>query len=219
MKIGKKEFRDLSNKERSEIYADVKKHNELYLDSKLSLRKYVHNSRFKSLTKLIGDVNDKKVLDAGSGEGYFLSTIKSKNKFGIELSEKRVAIAHKLYPDLKIKIGDIKKLPFENNEFDVIVCSEVLEHVSGYEKVLEEFKRCVKPDGYIVLSFPNEFTVSLGRLLILRFPIHEIDHINSIKPQNVTAILGKKFQTLNVPQFPYPFCLYQIYRFSAHYFK
>jgi len=219
MKIGKKEFRNLSNKERAEIYADIKKHNELYLGSKLSIRKYIHNSRFKSLTKLIGNVNDKKILDAGSGEGYFLSIIKSKNKFGIELSEKRIAIAQKLYPDLKIKIGDIKKIPFENNEFDVIVCSEVLEHVSGYEKALEEFKRCVKPDGHIVLSFPNEFTVSLGRLLILKFPIHEIDHINSIKPKNVTPILGKKYQSLNVPPLPYPFCLYQVYRFSANNFK
>jgi len=219
MKIDKKEFQDLTNKERAEIYADIKKHNELYFGSKLSPRRHIHNSRFNSLLKLIGNVTNKKILDAGCGEGYFLSLINSKEKFGVELSEKRVSEALKLYPQLKIKIADVNNLPFEDDTFDVIVCSEVLEHVSGYQKALKEFKRCVKKDGHIVLSFPNEPTVSFGRLLLLKFPIHEIDHINSISPGNITKILGKKYQASNVPPFPYPFCLYQVYQFDAIDFK
>jgi len=219
LKADKKEFQNLTNKERAEIYADLKKHNELYFGPKHSPRRYIHRSRFNSLLKLIGDVKNKKILDAGCGEGYFLSLINSNKKFGVELSEKRISQALKLYPDLKIKIADVKHLPFEDNIFDVIVCSEVLEHVSGYEQAIKEFKRCVKPDGHIVLSFPNEFAVSVGRLLILRFPLHEIDHINSIRPSDVTKILGKKYQSLNVPVFPHPFCLYQVYRFNAVDFK
>jgi len=219
MKVDKKEFQDLSNKERAEIYADLKKHNELYFGSILSPRMHIHNSRFKSLMKLIGNVTHKKILDAGCGEGYFLSGIESNDKIGVELSEKRVSTALSYDPKLTIKIADVKELPFENNTFDVIVCSEVLEHVSGYEKALQEFKRCVKPDGHIVLSFPNEFTVSLGRLLLLRFPIHEIDHINSITPNDASKILGKKYRSLNVPNFSYPFCLYQVYRYDAVDFK
>jgi len=215
----KKEFQNLKNKERAEIYADLKKHNELYFGPKHSPRRYIHAWRFNSLLKLIGDVKDKKILDAGSGEGYFLSLINSSKKFGVELSKKRISQALKLYPDLKIKIADVKELPYEDDFFDVIVCSEVLEHVSGYQQAIKEFKRCIKPDGHIILSFPNELTVSLGRLLILRFPLHEIDHINSIKPPEVTKILGKKYQSLNVPSFPYPFCLYQVYRFNAVDFK
>jgi len=84
---------------------------------------------------------------------------------------------------------------------------------------LQEFKRCIKPKGHIVLSFPNEFTVSLGRLLLLRFPIHEKDHINSITPNDISKILGKKYRSLNVPNFSYPFCLYQVYRYDAVDFK
>ena len=219
LKVDKNEFQNLTNKERAEIYADLKKHNELYFGPKHSPRRYIHSSRFNSLLKLIGSVKNKKILDAGCGEGYFLSLINSNNKIGVELSEKRKSEALKLYPDLKIKIADVKHLPYEDNFFDVIVCSEVLEHVSEYQQAIKEFKRCVKPDGHIVLSFPNEFAVSLGRLLILRFPLHEIDHINSIKPKDVTEILGKKYQSLNVPIFPYPFCLYQVYRFDAIDFK
>ena len=219
MKEDKKEFQNLTNKERAEIYTDLKKHNELYFGPKHSPRRIIHSSRFNHVLKLIGDVKNKKILDAGCGEGYFLSVINSNKKIGVELSEKRISQALKLYPDLKIKIADVTHLPFEDNIFDVIVCSEVLEHVSGYEQAVKEFKRCIKPDGYVVLSFPNEFAVSVGRLLLLRFPLHEIDHINSIVPCDVIKILGKKYQSSNVPAFPYPFCLYQVYRFNAVDFK
>jgi len=219
MKIDKKEFQDLSNKERAEIYAHIKKHNKLYFGSKVSPRRIIHNSRFNSLLSLIGDVKNKKILDAGCGEGYFLSIIDSQEKYGVELSSKRISEALKTYPELKIKIADVNNLPFDDNTFDVIVCSEVLEHVSGYEKAIKEFKRCVKPYGHIVLSFPNEGLVRFGRLLILRFPLHEIDHINSITPSDITNILGEKYQSLNVPAIPYPFCLYQVYRFNAVDFK
>lgn len=219
MKLNRKKFQNLSNKDRAEIYADVKEHNEIYLQSGLSFLKKIHESRFNSIKKFLGDTSNKKILDAGAGEGYFLSSIKAKQKIGIELSEKRIQKAKKRYPDLDIKVGDVKNLPFEDNSFDVIVCSEVLEHVSEYEKAIMEFKRCINPEGFLVLSFPNEFTVSLGRLLILKFPIREIDHINSIKPRDIEKFLGKKYTSLNVPNVKYPFCLYQIYRFEALDFK
>jgi len=108
MKVDKKEFQGLTNKERAEIYADLKKHNELYFGSKLSPRRHIHNSRFSSLMKLIGNVTNKKILDAGCGEGYFLSRIESKDKIGVELSEKRVSTALSYNPKLKIKIADVK---------------------------------------------------------------------------------------------------------------
>lgn len=219
MKLNKKNFHDLSNEERSEIYADVKIHHDTYLDSDHSFLKKIHESRFNSILTLMGDVSKKRILDAGSGEGYFLDKMNCKEKFGIELSKKRIEKSKKLYPNLNVKIGNVTDLPFKDDFFDIIVCSEVLEHVSGYEQALKEFKRCVKPDGSIIVSFPNELTVSLGRLMILKFPPREVDHINSIKPKNITQILGKNFKHSNVPKLRYPFCLYQIYRFDAVNFK
>ena len=219
MKIKKDEFRNLSNKERAEIYADVKSHDEIYLASDYSVRKKIHFKRFDILHELMGDIEQKKILDAGAGEGYFLSSINAKQKCGIELSEIRVKTALKLFPDLNITVSDVRKMPFEDDSFDVIICSEVLEHVDGYANALEEFKRCIKPDGSIILSFPNENTVAFGRLLLLKFPLHEVDHINSLKPKDLENILGKKFESSNIPGVPYPLCLYQVYKFSANDFK
>lgn len=213
-KADKEKFKKLSNKERAEEYAEIKPH-DTYTKEGPSLLKWVHQWRFRSIKNLIGDIANKTILDAGSGEGYFLSQIKAKEKYGIEMSEKRVKRSRDLFPDLKVTVGDVKNLPFEDKSLDVIVCSEVLEHVDGYQKALEEFKRCLKPSGILVVSFPNEQTVGFGRLLIMKFPIHEIDHVNWITPKDIENIMGTKPITSNVPPLPYPFCLYQVYKFQA----
>ena len=213
-KVDKDNFQRLSNKQRAEIYADEKPHEIYYAQTPIS--KWIHDWRIKSLIKLIGNVTDKVILDAGSGEGFFLSKIKAKEKYGIEISEKRLRRSQNLVPNMDVISGDVTNLPFDDETFDVIVCSEVLEHVNDFQKALLEFKRCLKPSGILVVSFPNEQTVAFGRLLILKFPLHEVDHINWITPKDIKKALGKKYINSNIPPLPYPFCLYQIYKFNAY---
>jgi ubiquinone/menaquinone biosynthesis C-methylase UbiE len=47
-------------------------------------------------------------------------------------------------------------LPFGNREFDFVYCSEVLEHLRRPETLLEEVKRILKPQGYFLMTTPNE---------------------------------------------------------------
>lgn len=214
----KDQFRKLSNKERAEAYAEIKPHT-TYYSSGPSFLKWVHDSRFNALKSLMGDVTNKSVLDAGCGEGYFFSQIQAKEKYGIDLSEERLKKTVISFPSSNVLCSDLKKLPFEDEKFDVIVCSEVLEHVDGYEDVILEFKRCIKPSGKLILSFPNERMVGLGRLLIMRFPAHELDHVNWLTISDMTKILSEKYTASNIPPLPYPFCLYQVYKFEASDFK
>jgi len=213
--MDKKEFKTLSNEERSEEYAKIKDRSEIYQNPNFSIQKKIHFKRYQNLRKFMGNVSDKKVLDAGAGEGFFLSSFSCEKKIGLELSKERIKRSKKLFPNLKIKHGDVRELPFEDESLDVIICSEVLEHVEGYEKGISELKRCLKKNGHLILSFPNEFMVNIGRLILLKFPIHELDHVNSIKPKNIKKLLGEKYQTAHVPALPYPFCLYQVYKFNG----
>jgi SAM-dependent methyltransferase len=50
------------------------------------------------------------------------------------------------------------KLPFKDNFFDIVFAFEVLEHLEFPEKVIEEIKRVIKPDGIILISLPNDYT-------------------------------------------------------------
>ena len=49
-------------------------------------------------------------------------------------------------------LGTIQRLPFADAAFDIIFCVSVLEHTSGYDAVVSEFARVLRPGGFLVLS-------------------------------------------------------------------
>ncbi len=51
--------------------------------------------------------------------------------------------------------GSVMELPFQDNVFDSVFCSQVLEHVPSPEQALQEFHRCLKPGGSLVISVPH----------------------------------------------------------------
>ena len=58
-----------------------------------------------------------------------------------------------LYNKADVKL-DIEDTGLADSTYDVVICNHVLEHVSDYKKALNELRRIVKPDGFIILSFP-----------------------------------------------------------------
>ena len=79
-----------------------------------------------------------KILDAGSGEGFILNKLQSekigKIYEGIDASEAAIELGHDLYPKLKLNKGDIYALPFADNSFDLVICTEVLEYLENPKK-------------------------------------------------------------------------------------
>jgi ubiquinone/menaquinone biosynthesis C-methylase UbiE len=51
--------------------------------------------------------------------------------------------------------GSALSLPFSSESFDKILCSEVVEHIPGFQAVFPEFRRCLKAGGVLVLTTPN----------------------------------------------------------------
>jgi 2-polyprenyl-3-methyl-5-hydroxy-6-metoxy-1,4-benzoquinol methylase len=51
--------------------------------------------------------------------------------------------------------GSAMSLPFPDESFDRILCSEVIEHIPGFEAVFPEFHRCLRPGGVLVITTPN----------------------------------------------------------------
>jgi len=64
--------------------------------------------------------------------------------------------------DLNSPLADVKadicNLPFTDNEFDVILCNHVLEHIPNDTKAMEELYRVLKPGGYGVFQIPQDLT-------------------------------------------------------------
>ncbi len=97
----------------------------------------------------------KHVLDAGCGHGVLTKylTYKTSSVIGIDTDRNRLKIAKTL--GVNAVYADIYHLPFKNNEFDLVLCFEVLEHLSADRAAVKELTRVVKPRGFLVSSFPG----------------------------------------------------------------
>ena len=54
-----------------------------------------------------------------------------------------------------LMVGDALSLPFPDDSFDRLICSEVLEHIPDYQAAMTEIWRVVKPGGRIGISVPH----------------------------------------------------------------
>jgi ubiquinone/menaquinone biosynthesis C-methylase UbiE len=116
-------------------------------------------------------VKDKKVLDIACGTGFGSKILQEKGAtgvFGVDLSKEAIGFANEKYGGnrLEFMIGDILKIDFPDDLFDVIVSFETIEHVKQHEKVLWELRRVLKPSGLLIISSPNRTLTSPGKSII-----------------------------------------------------
>jgi len=110
-----------------------------------------------------------RLLEAGCGSASHLSFKSNVYRVGIDISEKQLQRNTDLNEEIQ---GDIQEYDLQPSSFDVIVCWDVLEHLSNPQKALERFARAIKDEGIIILKLPN--VLSLKGLLtkFLPHPFH-----------------------------------------------
>lgn len=121
-------------------------------------QKLWHNLKLQAIKSVLPD----KVLtflDVGCADGYFLNRIAGflpkTQVYGIDISPKLIKAAKKKYPKINFKVADAHKLPFKEKTFDLIICTETLDHTYKPEQVLLEIKRVLKKTGKIILELDS----------------------------------------------------------------
>jgi len=110
------------------------------------------------ILELIGDVQGKRVLDAGCGGGFYslLLSEKGAKVLGIDGSEEMVKIAKgkasKKMLDAKFMVGDVSDLKIENGVFDLVLSTLVLMDVTELDKAISELVRVTRNGGEIIIS-------------------------------------------------------------------
>lgn len=108
------------------------------------------------------------LLDAGCGIGLYSLSLANRVKSvkGVDLDREKIETAKKIATSLKLKntnfeVADINSLPFADNSFDQVLCSEVIEHIADDRKAILEIFRVLKQNGTLVLTTTSKINLNL----------------------------------------------------------
>jgi 2-polyprenyl-3-methyl-5-hydroxy-6-metoxy-1,4-benzoquinol methylase len=100
------------------------------------------------------------VVDIGCGNGSFLSLFQSRGwqLYGSDYSSTGIEIARASYPSIKFSVANAESMPEElasrAGQFDVVLNTEVIEHVYNPRGLLKTCNSLLKPNGTLVLTTP-----------------------------------------------------------------
>ena len=154
--------------------ARVIKESNAFFGSSFSNR-YMNAKRYLSVKKAFERFLLKKpvgqpirILEVGTGNGWMTFQLSGDcgraadlSFFGIDLSPLDIdfALERKKYFGLngfEFRVMDARTLDFKDLEFDLVICSELIEHISEPETVLKEIRRVLKDDGFFIMTSPNK---------------------------------------------------------------
>ena len=99
------------------------------------------------------------VLDAGCGTGYgsrLLAAGGAREVIGVDIARAVLeTVAPGMPESVRLQTGDLRKLEFEDDTFELVVCFEVIEHFEDPFTVLDELVRVLAPGGLLLVSSPN----------------------------------------------------------------
>jgi 2-polyprenyl-3-methyl-5-hydroxy-6-metoxy-1,4-benzoquinol methylase len=145
-------------------------------------------SRFEPVLSYLKGINSHptKILDVGCGTGMASEMLKRFGVvYGIDISQKSIEEARKYNRCDKCYVCIAEELPFEDGMFNVVVCTEVMEHLLDPSKALSEMNRVLNIGGNLIISTPNpwyyQLFIRMGKGKIRRRKLGQIIE-NPISP-------------------------------------
>lgn len=173
-----KDFDDQHFKTNINYYLNTKKDDEKTFEKRLKLiQKY----------KISG-----KLLDIGCSIGTFMDVARKKSweVFGIDLSKASIDYCKK---ELKLnaKQGKLEDMKFPSGSFDVIIMSDLLEHVPSPVSTLEEASRILKKNGLLFITTPNIGSITAKLMGTRWIHLKPREHIYYFTPKTIEKALSK----------------------------
>ncbi len=150
--------------------------------------RYEHVHRYVFARELVAG---RCVLDAACGEGYGSALLAetASRVVGVDVSPQAIEHASERYraANLEFHQADCLALPFPDDEFDCVVSFETLEHLENHEGLLTEFRRVLRPGGFLLISTPDKaiYTDQQGN--------RNEFHVAELYRDEFEALLGRHF--------------------------
>jgi SAM-dependent methyltransferase len=121
-----------------------------------------HHWWYRGRRRIIGEVVRRlalpagvEILDAGCGSGRnMVELARLGNVTGLELADASVERARQRRVGEVVQ-GSLDAIPFEDHEFDLAVCFDVIEHLDDDVGALRELRRVVRPGGTLLVTVPT----------------------------------------------------------------
>lgn len=102
----------------------------------------------------------------------------------------------------RAQVGFSQAMPFRESQFDVVVMSEVLEHLGddALNSTLVEVRRVIKPGGRFVGTVPADENLLENRVMCPHCgePFHRWGHLQSFSEKRMAALLAEQFDTVRL---------------------
>jgi ubiquinone/menaquinone biosynthesis C-methylase UbiE len=142
-----------------------------------------------------------RLLDIAVGDGVYERMLPKElldrcDVYAIDISKTQLNRVKDIIKEGKIVDLNSEKLPYKDNTFDIVIVSELLEHVFYPDKVLDEAIRTLKKDGSFLLTYPNSGALQLrlsllfsGASPLLNYPGNK-EHIRYFKKKDIQNMIG-----------------------------
>jgi len=163
----------------------------------------VERERIETIIKMIPE-NLKSVLDVGCGSGGVINSLPHAKRVGVDIS--REALKHVKTEKV---LAAANNLPFGEKSFDMVICSEVLEHLEDdeFSDALQEIERVAK--NYVLITVPNNENLKRSSVFCLSCQqmFHPYFHLRSFDKKKLANIFTR-FKAIKIKESgpSRPFC-------------
>jgi len=171
--------------------------------SKNPIVKLIMNRFIKCFLNLISPLTFKNIIEIGAGEGHIINIIKNLKKKEVTIFASDISIDilkddnMPREENIFLIVFDVNNTPLKQNTFDLVVCSEVLEHLKEVDNTLQEIKRISKK--YILFSVPREPIwrfLNMVRLRYLKDLGNTPGHIQHWSKKQFINLIKSKFKII-----------------------
>lgn len=130
-----------------------------------------------------------KILDVGCGPGLFLIEAKKRGweAYGTEFTDKQLEYLNNI--EINTFKGKLTSTAFQNDFFDVIISSEVIEHINNPVEEMTQFNRLLRKGGLVYITTPNFNAIERfwqkGNYEIIEYP----EHLCYYTPRTIDLLL------------------------------
>lgn len=132
------------------------------------VRQYLIGQYLQTIAALTSETPAKTVLDVGCGEGFVIRSLYERRPdlslAGLDAEPDVLKIATFQNPEARFFLADGRRLPVRDEQFDLVLCNEVLEHLPDPRRALQELARVSKE--HVILSVPREPHYRIANMLI-----------------------------------------------------